>query len=187
MVSGKPVTVKQTSGGSNDTPKTKYVRRSMVFNLDGEVSKDANGRIQFTWIPANPDTTFIKQPGCILCDYGDILKDPEKSMIADYATNKDKYDGAHELVKNAVLTNDWLYAPTEAHGPEAVPLPSNELGTLFVTSNGLKYFNEFVLFTQEAASQGTGSPASGGQSEGRKNPPTQNISIPVGGINQPLP
>jgi hypothetical protein len=184
---GKPVTVKPTREMSNGPPKTQYVRRSIVFDENGNVVVQ-NGRITFTWIPANPDITFVKQPGCILCDYGAILKDPEKSAIADYATNKAKYDGAHELVKNVVLKNDWLYAPNEAQGgPGAVPLPSSEFATLYVNSDRLKYFYEFVLFTQEAASQGTGSPTSGGQSEGRKNPPPQNINIPVGGINQPVP
>jgi hypothetical protein len=45
----------------------------------------------------------------------------------------------------------------------------------------MKYFYELALFTLDAASEGTGTPSSFGQSEGRKNPATTTVSIPVGG------
>jgi hypothetical protein len=174
-VAGQPVTIKQSASGPDSKPKTKYVRRSALFDEKGN-------KIGYTWIPVTPDVTFIKQPGCILCDYGDTIGAVDIPGIQDYKANKDKYDGAHKLVKNVDLANNWLYGPTESPEPGAVPLPSNEVGTLYAKPGGLKYFFEFVLFTQEAMSQGTGSPTSGGQSEGRKTSPTQDISIPVGGI-----
>jgi hypothetical protein len=71
-----------------------------------------------------------------------------------------------------------------------VPLPSAGLvDALFLKKmvnndpdGGRKYFYEFVLFNEQATSQGTGSASSGGQSLGRKTTPVQNISIPVGGV-----
>jgi hypothetical protein len=148
----------------------------------------------YTWILVTPDVTFITQPGCILCDYNNTLTPDELSKITDTAS-KSTYATARKLEKNHQLRNDWLYLPGEQLSPDAEPLPSAGLvDTLFLKKTvnndpdgGRKYFYEFVLFNEQATSQGTGSPSSGGQSLGRKTTPVETIgSIPVGGI-APVP
>jgi hypothetical protein len=181
-VAGKPISIAQSNDNVNTEKKTLYVRRTYRPPKNGLF----NG---YTWSLVTPDVTFITQPGCILCDYENMLTSEELSQITDTA-NKDKYATAHKLQKNIQLRNDWLYLPGEKPAADAVPLPSAGLvDTLFLKKivnndpdGGRKYFYEFVLFNEQATSQGTGSASSGGQSLGRKTTPVQNISIPVGGV-----
>jgi hypothetical protein len=106
-------------------------------------------------------------------------------VAADSPLRK-KNANVHKLEKNVALTDDWLYLPGEDVPADAIALLTNDLGTVYVKGSyngdpqyGLKFFYEFVLFTEDASSQGTGSPASGGQSDGRKTPPVQRVNIPV--------
>jgi hypothetical protein len=182
-VDGKPVTVTQTTEGTTQskTNNTIYVRRTYLPSPDGRFRG-------YTWTIVSPDVTFIQQPGCILCDYGRNL-DRYELLVAPDKIRKNNAN-VHKLEKNIDLRDDWLYLPGEQVIADAIPLPSNGLETLYIINRvngdpdgGRKYFYEFALFNQDAASQGTGSPPSGGQSEGRKTAPLQRISIPVGGIN----
>jgi hypothetical protein len=187
LTAGKLV-VKQGSSPSKE--KTKYVRRSYKPLADGTYNH-FNG---YTWVLVDPDKTFIRQPGCILCDLGKKLSDKERiDACTDNKRQLDQkcyenYKDAHKLEKTDELRNDWLYGPKDQLGPDAVALPSNGISTIYLKKNangqpdgGRRYFYEFVLFTEDASSQGTGSPASGGQSQGRKTPNVQRVSIPVGG------
>jgi hypothetical protein len=196
-VDGKPVSVKQ----ANDQPdkvKQTYVRRTYRWSPcnPSDSSPDCTaGKIKFdgyTWILVTPDITFIKQPGCILCDYQRKLSREELALLPTDMSPKDKAaaETAHKLEKNVDLRNDWLYAPGDTQGPDAVRLPSNGFDSIYIKKTvnddpdgGRRYFYEFALFTGQAASEGTGSPSSDGQSLGRKTAPLQRISIPVGGIN----
>ncbi|HLK80077.1 MAG TPA: hypothetical protein VKT99_01095 [Xanthobacteraceae bacterium] len=213
LVTANGISFKQGSPQSKE--KTKYVRRSFKSSPDGTYTS-FNG---YTWVLANPDKTFIKQPGCILCDLGrtlqkqeviDICKEIEKgetiSKKARILTKEEfekidrdcqkvdenkkyaDYKDAHKLEKNGDLRNDWLYRPDEPVGSDAVALPSNGTHNIYLKKNvnadpdgGRKYFYEFALLTEDASAQGTGSPASGGQSQGRKTPNLIRVSVPVGG------
>lgn len=185
-VAGRPVTVLQTSVEARIPPKTTYVRRTYLSSPTAE----AIGTDPYTWDLVSPDLTFIRQPGCVLCDYGSILSETELSSLSErQKKNIEAYRTAHKLEKNRQLRNDWLYLPGQPVASDAIALPYSGLTTLYARravdgelNAGLKYFYELVLFSEDAASQGTGSPASGGQSDGRKSVTPQRVNIPVGGI-----
>ena len=185
-VDGKPVTITQGSSPARirngDNEDIVYVRRTYLPTTDGTFRG-------YTWTKVTPDTTFIRQPGCILCDYGRTLTTVELAKITDKVILKS--NSVRKLEKNIDLRDDWLYLPgEEVDISNAVALPSNGIDTLFirksvlidgVPSSGRRYFNELALFSEDASTQGTGSPTSGGQSLGRKTAPLERISIPVGG------
>jgi hypothetical protein len=199
-VDGKPVTVTNGPVAKPDDPnKITYVRRAVLINR-------RNIPIGYTYVVAHPDKTFITTPGCILCDYGHTLSDkdmvsinervktPKDETPSDAAIKKamDHPNNVHKLERNTSIRQDWLYAPWETLDEDAVPLPSDGIETLYAkrlvdgfrgpkTESGMKYFYELALLTEGATSQGTGSPASAGQSQGRKTENLQRISIPVGG------
>ena len=184
-VDGKPVTVTQETGTSagSDSNAVVYVRRTFLPpNPDGTVAG-------YTWRIVKPDTTFIQQPGCILCDYGDTLSDINSRKLGVKEGSK-----VHILEKNYDLRNDWLYLPNNSIPTDAAPLPSGIGRPLYVANSiggtpgeGLRLFYEFALFSEDASELGTGSASSGGQSLGRKTSPTQRISIPVAGGSTTLP
>jgi hypothetical protein len=184
-VDGKPVTVTQETGTSAgaDGNAIAYVRRTFLPpNPDGSFSG-------YTWRVVKPDTTFIEQPGCILCDYGDILPSIESRKLGIKEGTK-----VHILVKNYDLRNDWLYLPNDSIPTDAAPLPAGIGRSLYVANSingtpgeGLRLFYEFALFSEDASELGTGSASSGGQSLGRKTAPIQRISIPVAGGSTTLP
>jgi hypothetical protein len=139
-----------------------YVRRAF--------SSGPNG-LRYTWIISKPDKTFIKMPGCILCDYGNSLSEEDLKNVTqtEILANLNR---VHKLQKNSMLTNQWLYKPGEPMESDAIALPDRSIDPLYVKGDrGLAYFYEFVLFTIEASLQGTGSATSNGQSEGRKTSP----------------
>jgi hypothetical protein len=182
-VDGKPVTVEQTQSASPKESSPIYVRRAYLFSPDGR------SFLGYTWVKVNPDVTFIQQPGCILCDYSRHLTDDELKYVD--ANLKKNSSRVVKLEKNVDLRDDWLYAPGEPLASDAIALPSNGMDTLYLKrvccndpdpDGGRKYFYEFALFNQDAASLGTGTAASSGQSDGRKVSPLQRVSIPVGGI-----
>jgi hypothetical protein len=174
-VEGKPITV-ATGVTPPPVPKerTVYLRRTFATDAQGNV-------LGYTYVIARPDLTFIKPPGCIMCDYGATLRKEDLPYITDpkiLAAWRDPLTSLRILQMNTNLHQDFLYngnLPDE----EAVLAPANGLDALAVRASQLKYFYEFVLFVEEASSQGTGSPASGGQSEGRKTPNLERISVPV--------
>ena len=100
----------------------------------------------------------------------------------------------HKLLKNVKLRDDWLYLPGTEIPHDAVPIPAGIGTQLYVKreidgteGEGLKSFYEFALFNLDAASVGTGSSASGGQSEGRVTTPLERVSVPVGGRDRHCP
>jgi hypothetical protein len=183
-----------TVGNSN---KTYYVRRAVVEERPCEIDSQNPPADQTpnltSWTLISPDTTFTKMPGCVLCETDIPLSKGEKDAVLltlqkcnPELTERDptfqKYLTARKLVKNPKLTNDWLLkpGPGEPLPTEARPLPSNGAPLLYArTKEKMADFYELVLFSLDAASQGTGSAASGGQSEGRKNPAA--TTGPVGG------
>jgi hypothetical protein len=206
-VDKKPVDVTMKTGGQKKSEsKTIYLRRTVVYNRD-------KNSFSTGWIQAFPDTTFIKPPGCVLCDYQTNIPpaeiqslckssdDLKRLLCSDKKPEGDeKSPGQGELlkarylVKNIALRNDWLYRPDEDLPTDAVALPTNGGEGLYVKGAvgddphfGLHYFYEFVLLTEDASSQGTGSPTSGGQSEGRKTPNLERVSIPVAAGTTPSP
>lgn len=173
-IDGKSVAVKQASGGTAPQKK-RYVRRQFALDEQGKI-------VGYKWSIVSPDRTFITQPGCIMCDYGN--KVPENSL--KYTTDPDilqHYDSFIVLEKNYDLRDNWLYPPQQMPPAGAIALPSAGVSHLYANDpTELKFFYEFALFCVEASSQGTGSPSSGGQSEGRKTTSPQTIfSIPVSG------
>jgi hypothetical protein len=151
-----------SSKSDSDTPKkpkTSYFARSC--NVDprtGNFIIDNNGNVSYKPVKVNPDETFIQPPGCILCDYG-----------------------THHLEKNKFLTNNWLYWNNdEPLGPDAIAFTTNDFRTIHVRGElGKALFYEFILFTQDASVQGTGTSTSSGQSNGHKTAPTQKVITPV--------
>jgi hypothetical protein len=199
-VAGKPVTFSQKNKG-NDVDKIIYVRRAYATNSCLE-------SVRYRWKITNPDVTFITQPGCILCDYSaesakitdDEIKnmtDDDKLLLQKYIKNKNKALTAdnltvqiHKLEKNIDLRNDWLYRPDQQIDNNAMAIPAIGGRTLYIKSvmdgdqdAGLDYFYEFVLFVQDASSEGVGSPASGGQSNGRKT--SQGSTLSINGVTIP--
>ncbi|HLI99400.1 MAG TPA: hypothetical protein VKT76_06775 [Bradyrhizobium sp.] len=191
MVDNKPVKITMdTAAQKPDDGKPIYVRRAYSLNPDGSFKA-------YTWIQVSPDTTFIKTPGCILCDYGNGLNPDDLDLVKknnslDPLLTKTK--NIHKLEKSFALRSDWLVLPEDGIQSDTVALPSNGDGTIYVKGEyekdpqyGLKYFYEFALLTEDASSQGTGSPASGGQSLGRKTPNVERISVPVAAGTTPSP
>ncbi|WP_159011368.1 hypothetical protein [Bradyrhizobium sp. S69] len=195
-VDGKPVTVTvDTTPQKSNESKTIYVRRQFITDLNGNFKG-------YGWKEATPDLTFVKPPGCILCDYGNGLSQDDYDSI-DYTNEKlykklfdekKKRLTVHKLEKNVALRNDWLCLSGDDVPADAIALPSNGDGTIYVKGRvgddpqfGLKYFYEFALFTEDASSQGTGSPTSGGQSDGRKTSNVERISVPVAAGTLPAP
>jgi hypothetical protein len=178
-VDGKPVTVTQSTAPP-PRPRQVYLRRAYVTDV---TEPDETTILAYGWVPTNPDVTFITLPGCVLCDYGEKPGPKDKEEIREYTSLTDAdISNAHLLRKNRNLRDDWLYLPGEVVGQDAVALPSNGLTTLYVKNDGMMYFYELALFTLDAASEGTGSPSSFGQSAGRKTAPPTTLNIPVGGI-----
>jgi hypothetical protein len=186
-VDGKPVSVTQSTQPPPDKNRITYVRRAIIPNSDGTIGG-------FTWVIAKPDTTFVEQPGCILCDYGtpSVMSDTEKKATGDAEIIGAR--NVHKLLKNVKLRDDWLYLPGTEIPQDAVPIPAGIGTQLYVKreidgteGEGLKSFYEFALFNLDAASVGTGSSASGGQSEGRVTTPLERVSVPVGGAGSTLP
>jgi hypothetical protein len=179
-VDDKPVKVTlNTAPSKASVPKTIYVRRAFKTTEEGKFQG-------YTWVQVSPDVTFIQMPGCILCDYGRALTADDMNFLPQNSSLRKNATKVHKLEKNIALRNDWLVLPGDDIPTDAIALPSNGLETIYVrgayfgeAAFGLKYFNEFALFTEDASSQGTGSPASSGQSLGRKTPNTERISIPV--------
>ena len=149
----------------------KYVRLAKCVDFKGNP-------IQPSYEPVEPDRTFIRQPGCIMCDYGETV-------------TAGPYRGYRILEKNKGLTQQWLYRPTDQVLPapqEPVPLPSNgDTNLLVLGTAGLATFYEFVIFVQEASVQGVGSPSSNGQSYGRKTEPTFRVTGPAGSTTSIIP
>jgi hypothetical protein len=118
-----------------------------------------------------------------MCDNGHKLDQSDLADTIDPDINNNAAD-LTKLEKNHDLTDTWLLAPDEQQQLGAISLPPDGLRRLYAKEEGqgLKYFYEFVLFCVEASSQGTGSPSSGGQSEGRKTAAPVTISAPVGGF-----
>jgi hypothetical protein len=175
---------KVTIGGNPPNKKeTTYVRPACAT-----VDKDFHCTSYF-WLSIKPDLTFIKLPGCVMCDFGNHAEGEPPNVV--------KLEKNPRLVGTPSGPNDptacaknelSFYLPDEPHGSDAIAIPSNGPNTLYVRGHcGLQAFYELALFTQEAASQGTGSPASGGQSEGRKTEPLQRISVPVGALTSTPP
>ena len=176
IIDGKSVSVKQGSTPSQRSNK-QFVRR--LFATDAQTG-NVTGT---TWTRISPDLTFVAQPGCIMCDYGHKLTSGDLKATTD----KDILENAGALTKlekNYDLSETWFARPNEPSPVNLIKLPAGILDSLYARdeSKGLKYFFEFVLFCVEASSQGTGSPTSGGQSDGRKTSVPQTISIPVGGV-----
>lgn len=172
------------------TPKKiQYFRRVCVAP-----SKEKFGECgQYDFAPIKPDTTFVNLPGCIMCDLSNELSSKSTpTTIAIVLQKNPKLWGRNCLdvdfykettpCKNE-FTELFFYRPDEPIDSNAIPVSSNGLETLYLRPGfGPQAFYELTLFTQEASSQGTGSPSSGGQSEGRKNPSIQTISGPGNGL-----
>jgi hypothetical protein len=82
-----------------------------------------------------------------------------------------------------VRKNLFFYKPDEDIADGADAVSANDVRTLYLKPEyGTQAFYELALFTQEASSQGVGSPSNSGQSNGFKNPPLQTLSGPGNGI-----
>lgn len=186
----RTITLKQggTAASVSDCPV--YVRRTFAPPRNGLFDG-------YSLAVVSPDVTFIKQPGCILCDVRDAITEFDFAVMRPFLPPGTKIGDIHVLTKNPDLRDDWLYGPDEPKEANAVPLPARVQPELYARETvyddrgnkigkGIYFFYQLVLFSEDASSQGTGSPASGGQSDGRKTPPLERVSIPVGGVT-PLP
>lgn len=183
---------KVTIGGEKpDANKKKYVRRACH-------GFDKNGNCQWDWIGIKPDLTFIQPPGCVMCDYNTPLSNYKPGVASNlyvlekncslYGPQRRNENERGACPVNPELQRLFFYEPGEFIDRDAIAIASNGLTPLYVRGeNGRVAFNELALFTQEAASQGTGSPTSGGQSDGRKTEPLQRISVPVGALTTTAP
>src|SRR5271169_265599 len=95
-VDGKFVSVKQSSDQSDKIKQT-YVRRTYRW------SESTNTFAGYTWALVSPDVTFIKQPGCILCDYGNVLS-PEELKLIFPEGKPDPKDTVKAAAYNAIAT-----------------------------------------------------------------------------------
>jgi hypothetical protein len=179
---------KVTIGGNN--PPSGNKKETTYFRPACATTNAETGQCtSFFWLSIKPDLTFIKPPGCVMCDFGNHVPElPPNAVILEKNPNLvglPQYRGD----TTACSENDvFFYRPDEPLGSDAIAIPSNGANTLYVRGQcGLQAFYELALFTQEAATQGTGSPASGGQSEGRKTEPLQRISVPVGALTTTTP
>jgi hypothetical protein len=159
-----------------------YVRRTC---LDPDPLTGVCHRYGF--VSVHPDTTFISLPGCIMCDLGIFrnmnqnihLLQKNPRLIGELCADKTAIQAESPCPEQYVTRDLLFYRPGEPIDTNAVFVASSGFKKLYVKgSNGLQAFYELALFTQEASSQGTGSPSSGGQSEGRKTEPLQRISAP---------
>ena len=164
--------------GSN-TPKkdeVTYVRRDCKI-------PDLNGCRLYRFIKVSPDKTFIKPPGCIMCDYGE-KRAGQKNVFVLHKNVQLKGETCQDIDLQELTTckNSYKYTlfyPPGTTGDDASPVYANGASSIALRGEaGVQGFYELVLFTQEASSQGTGSPASGGQSDGRKTSPLQTFSGP---------
>jgi hypothetical protein len=165
------------------TPATIYVRR-ICFHHTRSVCDS------YVFVNVKPDTTFISQPGCVMCDLGHVrdgqppnvhLLEKNPNLVGRNCEDSEDQRVVQQLTpcKEIEPYPLFFYRPDDIEQSQGIPVPAAGFDTLYLKGQPcLQAFYELALFTQEAASQGTGSPSSGGQSEGRKTQPLQPVSGP---------
>jgi hypothetical protein len=158
---------------------TVYVRRACAKSVGLRC-------IEYIYPIIRPDLTFIKPPGCVMCDYGTRLRSIKPGTPDNVILLQKNYRLVGRCFPDRdrprctdTLRDLFFYLPNEEPREDAYAVHDGGFATLYLKGlAGMQAFNELALFTQEAASQGTGSPASGGQSYGRKSEPLLTISGP---------
>ena len=167
-----------------DTKGRVYVRRVCLrpLNYDNRCPK-------YGFTQVRPDFTFVRPPGCIMCDYNTPLTDVRPYAPKNYYLLQKNFNLRGRKCKEINFepscddgeTSLMFYRP-EQLGPDAIPVNTISGEALQLRGKeGLEAFYELTLFAQEASSQGASGIGSGGQSFGRKTSPLIKISAPTSG------
>ncbi len=159
-----PIDIKKTTSSSGGGGQRITYWKWQASN--GYCFGSHKGELQL--VEVHPDTTFIKRPGCVLCE-------PLKAALAKAgAAPKEQ-----TLVKNEKLRNDWLVSPKSdaeiLNGAREIGTPGGEIRVN--SEYGSDEFYQFVLFVVEASAQGSGGggpsgTGGGGQGSSKKTPAT---------------
>jgi hypothetical protein len=176
IVSGDSATYEEL-----DTKKRAYVRR-----ICEELSEDRSICVKYKFLTVKPDITFIRPPGCIMCDYNTPLRDLRPNAPANvYILQKNIKIFGRSCVETKLgpqcnpTTDELIMYPPNSPGVDAVAVTTVSGDVLQLKGErGVEGFNELTLFAQEASSQGAAGIGDGGQSFGRKNPPIIRLSVP---------
>ncbi|MBB5756515.1 hypothetical protein HNR00_001213 [Methylorubrum rhodinum] len=177
------------SGDSATYEELDPKKRSYVRRVCEKLSDDGGYCEKYGFLPIKPDLTFIRTPGCIMCDYNTPLRDLRPNAPRNaYVLQKNfkifgrscKEDKSAPVCDNTNAA--LLFYPPNEIGADAVPVTTVTGDVLHLKGErGIEGFNELTLFAQEASSQGAAGIGDGGQSFGRKSPPLLRVSSPTSG------